>query len=84
MEEDAITNTAFGSEKPATNVPADAVEKGAAYDVVSGTAFIPTKTADIIQVGGAEMTPRRAMYDATTDTADDSGKPATTVPANAA
>ena len=70
--------------EPLRNVPVDAAEEGVTDNVVLGAASVPAKTANNIQMGAAKMTPRRAMDDATTDVASNSGKTATDVPADAA
>ena len=66
------------------DVPADAAEEGVTDDVVLGAASVPAKTANNIQMGAAKTTPRRAMDDATTDAASNSGKTATHIPADTA
>ena len=62
---------------------APSTEGGAPDDVVQGAESVPVKTAEIIQVDGTKMTPRRAMYSATMNTAAGSGKPVNDVPADA-
>ena len=70
-------NTAYGSRKPATNVPVDTSEEGVVHDIASGAVSIPIKMVNIIQVGATKITPRRAMNVTTMDMVAGSGKPAT-------